>query len=217
MASLTKVKVESLVRMARTCNNTHDNLDPWVPQRHADFKADGRAYGGIGSTTGPHWDELSFRYSPMSRAEYQMATGLKLDPDHDTGGERSGWDDFAGDFSMTGGRSSYPEEQRERWDDFYAAGGERRGEGSCGYNTEYDNLGASGDSAPWAAPLKRAWDTAVNNRLAEVKVVRAELGYLMTKLIKAGDKYAYVDLENAIHIRDKYDSYADPTATYGRD
>lgn len=212
---VTKVQTDALIRMARTCNNSFDLLAGWTPPRHQDFKASGRAYGGVGSTAGPHWDSLTFTYTPMSVTEYEKATGLDLDPEHDTGGERSGWADLAGNFSAVGGNSSYPEEQRDQWDDFYAAGGKRSGEDVCGYNTDGEDLGAAGDSAPWAAPLKKAWDTAVDNRLAEVQVVRAELAYLMTKLIRAARMYAHVDVENALHIKDKYDGYGNPYAKYG--
>ncbi|MGH3663658.1 MAG: hypothetical protein ACRD1T_03345 [Acidimicrobiia bacterium] len=213
---VTKVQRDSLIRVATHCDNSFDLLKPWTPTYNENYKAQLSAFGGApgaGGVYGPYANELSFTYTPMSVSEYSAAKSYDLDPKHDTKGERGWWDDFAGDFSMTGGNSTYPEEQREHWDEFYRCGGKRSGE-ICGKNTAGEELGASGDSAPWAKPLKTSWDDAVDDRLFEVGVVRDELGLLMTKLLRAADKYANVDLDNSLHITDKYNDSGNPSAKY---
>ncbi|MGH3731448.1 MAG: hypothetical protein ACRDTU_22290 [Micromonosporaceae bacterium] len=186
---ITKVQTRSLVDFAGYCDQCHESLAPYTPARDLDFKCALTTFGGSGGGGGfrsvedgraSGYPEIVYRSTPMSPGEWEDATGKKLDDRYDPTRPIDPPKDPEDIHAM---RTKGP-----NWHDFYAAGGEREG-GAW--------MEATGGDAPWAKPLKKTWDAAVDDRLWEADVVRKELRFLIRVLIKVAERYPEVDLENS--------------------
>jgi len=117
--------------------------------------------------------EPVYRFEPLTEEEYERESGKDLD--------RGGYIRHTETWAA----------ERMRYD---------RCKEDGGANVEYTD---TSDNAPWAVPLKKTWDDAVDDRLEEVKVVRDELRFLLEKLAMVARRYPEVDAANK-EILDKY-------------
>lgn len=187
--TVTQAHRDAIVDFAKEpCDRSHRELEPWSSAYHLAYKVSPPPFGAFeghlsGVPTPGAQPAVSFTYKPMTKEDFVRLSGESLPPEDDPGGPPGFWG-WAFDYQV------FESRYESAWYRYYLASED------IGETTAY---GPPGD-APWTAELKENWDTAVDHRLAEVDVVRGELGYLMEHLVKAADKYADTDLANKVDL-----------------
>lgn len=198
----TKLDPATVANFVEFCDQQYEVFEPFTSAHDQDFKADLPAFGGAGghsleTSAGSSRDYGPvYIHEPMRPDEFEEAHAtlhpdedrIELDLAEDPGGAIPTWQ--LG-FKFWGGEFLH-DRNVMAWQTFYECGGQ-----VSGGEVRMDHVDLD---APWAAPLKKTWDDAVDDRLEEVKVVRDELAYLIVNLMRSSMEIAEVDIANSIDV-----------------
>ncbi|GAA4919914.1 hypothetical protein LX16_4284 [Stackebrandtia albiflava] len=208
-----EVQQEALLDFARFADAKWIDLEPWSSLHATDFHPTPAAFGAVSADT----VDVEYQYWPLTPEEFEQEKNITLNPNRDPGPE------VLQTFGTTGANvASYiarygqyvnigtllvgqvdwgMDTEVADWFEYYAARGP--GGGTMVFDAEPTD-------APWAAKLHGDWCAAVDNRLKEVDEVRNEIDFLVPLLADAAQRYADVDVTNAVSL----DKYADPGSYY---